>query len=165
MSNWEAKRLGRVRVNVWPPPVLPVTVHRTTEVPSPIFWKVRSKFDSRWIAAIEGRSTSMLTCVVPLRVRPVPAPETVEVTGMGTGPAPSLARIAASRSWSSVPAIPPRLATLKGPKRLSGCTYSASAVWALSATLPPKVKGWPKASARPSQTAVVVPTPARVASP
>src|SRR5215469_474737 len=172
-SNCDAKRLVRVSVKLVPTPALPVTVQVTSDVPSPIFWKVRARFASRWKAATVGRSTSLLTSVVPVRVSPVPAAETVEVTGMGTGPAPSGARTAARRSWSSVPTTPPRLATLNGPKRLSGCTYNASAVWTLSATLPPNVNGWPKASATidgveavpTEQTAVVVPMPAMVTSP
>ena len=105
------------------------------------------------------------TLVRPLRVEPVPASATVEVTGMGTGPSPRRARTAAQRSWSTVPTTPPTARILLGPKAPSVAIVTALPTCALSPT-GPRCSNWcPNPSADPSQTTVVVPAGARLTSP
>jgi hypothetical protein len=103
-------------------------------------------FEKRWMNERYENSLSRRTSVSPVRALPVSMDVTPDVIGIAEG-APSTARMPARRSWSTVPAIPSRFASLNAPKIGSVTIAIASAPLAPSAVRPLNAKGCPNARA------------------
>ncbi len=120
--------------------------------------------DRAWNAATSAVTSSRTTWVSPVRTVPSGAANDA-VTGIVAGAWPSGPAMPTRASLVTLPTTPPGLATLNEPNTGSFCTKTAEAVWVLRRVPPLSSSGWPKATAVPSQTNVVVPTPANVTSP
>src|SRR5664280_2393307 len=103
MSRDETKRLVRENVHGEPFARVPLAVQVTSEPPADSWSKTFNRLEERCDAATDATYPGSATSDSPLRVRPVSALSTFEVTGTSVGATPSCARMPVMRSWSMVP--------------------------------------------------------------